>query len=368
MDSKILLIANSIDPSLPGGRSMLSRVIRDVLASQSVYQLVSLEVPRIKLNDLWSKFNAFRGHIDGICESVICELRDIVERENICHVLIDGSNLGELARIARVAYPRLNIITYFHNVEARFFLGAFRSEPSFRSSAVFCCNYMAERKAVSYSDCLIALTKDDSEALGRWYGRAASVIAPIALRDQLPSDFDYEFVSEEAMLFVGGNFYANRLGIEWFIHYVMPFVDFKLFVVGKGMEVLRTTHRIPDRVEVIGEVDDLGYWYRRVRLVVAPIFDGSGMKTKVAEALMFGKHIIGTPEAFIGYEAAVPFAGAVCKNPQEFITAIKATFSAGLPSFDPILRDIYVKHYSIDVSIKTFERILLGQQACNEAR
>ena len=45
-------------------------------------------------------------------------------------------------------------------------------------------------------------------------------------------------------------------------------------------------------------------------LVIAPIFDGSGMKTKVAEALMHGKHVVGTPEAFSGYAADIVAAAA----------------------------------------------------------
>ena len=40
---------------------------------------------------------------------------------------------------------------------------------------------------------------------------------------------------------------------------------------------------------VVGEVESLAQWYHDAYFVVAPIFDGSGMKTKVAEALMYGK-------------------------------------------------------------------------------
>lgn len=36
--------------------------------------------------------------------------------------------------------------------------------------------------------------------------------------------------------------------------------------------------------------------------MVMPIFSGSGMKVKTAEALMYGKFLIGTKEAFEGYE------------------------------------------------------------------
>jgi len=36
--------------------------------------------------------------------------------------------------------------------------------------------------------------------------------------------------------------------------------------------------------------------------VILPIISGSGMKTKTAEALMYGKSIIGIKEAFEGYK------------------------------------------------------------------
>lgn len=36
--------------------------------------------------------------------------------------------------------------------------------------------------------------------------------------------------------------------------------------------------------------------------LIAPIFEGSGMKLKTAEALMYGKTVFGTTEAFEGYD------------------------------------------------------------------
>ena len=48
-------------------------------------------------------------------------------------------------------------------------------------------------------------------------------------------------------------------------------------------------------------LDDLGEYYRNCDVVIAPIFEGSGMKTKTTEALMWGKYIIGTNESFCGF-------------------------------------------------------------------
>jgi len=167
--------------------------------------------------------------------------------------------------------------------------------------------------------------------------------APIAL----PPD---EVETEPFALFVGGNFYANRDGIAWFVQHVAPRVDIKVCVVGKGMEDMRAQIEIPGRVEVVGPVDSLAEWYRRARFVIAPIFDGSGMKTKVAEALMHGKKVIGTPEAFSGYERVAARAGWCCYSPTEFVSAIHAARTTVTTAFDPELRALYEEHFSLSAA------------------
>jgi hypothetical protein len=59
---------------------------------------------------------------------------------------------------------------------------------------------------------------------------------------------------------------------------------------------------IPSNVKLDGYVNDLSSYYKSAVAVVAPIFKGSGMKTKVIEAMSYGKSIIGTDEAFQGIE------------------------------------------------------------------
>ena len=47
------------------------------------------------------------------------------------------------------------------------------------------------------------------------------------------------------------------------------------------------------------------------------------MKTKVAEALMYGKRIIGTREAFSGYEFNAEEVGWLCNTKEEFVAALR---------------------------------------------
>jgi glycosyltransferase involved in cell wall biosynthesis len=82
------------------------------------------------------------------------------------------------------------------------------------------------------------------------------------------------------------------------------------------------------------------------------------MKTKVAEALMYGKRIIGTPEAFSGYENVAGAAGWVCTTKEDFAAALRQVREAPPPRFDPALRALYEQHYSRDAARRRLAEIL----------
>ncbi|HSF13623.1 MAG TPA: glycosyltransferase, partial [Erythrobacter sp.] len=95
-----------------------------------------------------------------------------------------------------------------------------------------------------------------------------------------------------------------------------------------------------------GAVDDLSPWYAGAALVIAPILSGSGMKTKVAEALMHGKRVAGTSEAFVGYGAEVLAANHLCDDSAGIAAAIAAMVAQRPPAFDLALRALYERHHS----------------------
>ena len=163
---------------------------------------------------------------------------------------------------------------------------------------------------------------------------------------------------EKFALFVGGVFYANRAGIAWFVEHVVPRIEIKICIVGRGFEDLRQELERDGKVEVVGAVDHLADWYRDAHFVIAPIFDGSGMKTKVAEALMYGKKIVGTPEAFSGYEDIVDRAGWCCATADEFVDAISHAQREVTLGFDPQLRALYEEKYSLPAARERLAKIL----------
>ena len=107
------------------------------------------------------------------------------------------------------------------------------------------------------------------------------------------------------MLFVGGFEHPPNLdAVEWFIAEVLPLVvaqipNALLHVIGSkvppGLHALSGPH-----VRIHGFVPDLEPFYESVRIVVAPLRFGAGVKGKVTQALSHGVPCIGTSVAFEG--------------------------------------------------------------------
>ena len=358
MKSGLILITNKLEIGNIGGREQLCQLNHDLLNSLYNNQFDLIELRKKKTLSLVERLMAFKGHIDGLDETTIALIIQRIKRANSGKVFIDGSNLGEVARVIKNSCPDVEIFTFFHNVEARFFFGAFKQSSSIHAFAVFFVNYLAERKSVKYSDHIICLSKRDSLLLKRWYGKLANHIAPMSIQDKYTNKNTITEPQTKFALFVGGDFYANLAGIKWFAENVAPYIQIRVCIVGRGMERAIGELEMNKNFEVIGEVDNLEQWYLDSYFVIAPIFDGSGMKTKTAEALMFGKKIIGTPEAFSGYEGITNEVGRVCNSADEFIDAINNADTMVSHRFDSKLRKIYENKYSYSSAKIRLERIL----------
>ncbi len=346
--NNVLLLTNTIDDSPSGGREMLCKLNHDILTKLFGECCTVFELPKNTITGLKGIFNAFRGYIDGLTPNVMNDVVQIIQEKKIDKIFVDGSNFGGFVKRFKKQFPDIQIVTFFHNVESRFFLGSFKQSKSPRSLAVLMVNYLAERKAVKYSDKIICINQRDSILLKKVYWRLATDLYPMSLEDKLPLNYNsLPFnVTEKFALFVGGTFYANKVGIFWFVKHVVPHISIKTYIVGRGFDKYRDELEVNDNLVVIGEVESLAQWYHDAYFVIAPIFDGSGMKTKVAEALMYGKKIIGTPEAFTGYEEITDQAGCICCNAADFILAVESSDKIVNSSFDNELRRIYEENYS----------------------
>lgn len=275
------------------------------------------------------------------------------------YVFIDRSVFGILAQALRQAGYKGMVICFFHNVEDVYFHCKLPRRLPFRG-VVIRCAAAGDRAACRHADSIIALNARDADELLRRHGRKVDALAPIALRDRyLRDEYPTAVTSPRPLcLCIGSYFPPNCEGIEWFCREVLPHVAVRFKVVGKGMGRLRDGYAIPPSVEVVADAPDLTPYFEEADVMVLPIFKGSGMKVKTCECLMYGKHIIGTPEAFEGYDLDIPRVGASCQSKEEFIAALRHFAAQPRPRFNAYSRQTYLDKYSEEVVAHQFARLL----------
>lgn len=337
VDGHVLLLTGYDGARAGAGREGLSRLIESVLADLAG----SLAVMR--LAGPTAAIDGLRGRLGGLDAAAVAELRHRVADPAISALVCDGSQLGGAVALARAVRPELPIITFCHNCETHFFADALRAAPGLKAAGVLAGHWQAERLAMRHSSRVVTLSERDSAALARRFGRGGERIVPLALEDARDPAAAPIRRPEPYVLFVGGGFFGNLEGLRWYARAVAPSLAIRTLVVGRGLEGLGS---LPANLELVGPVDDLSPWYAGAALVVAPILSGSGMKTKVAEALMHGKRVVGTGEAFAGYGAEVVAANRLCDAPQDFVAAINAALAAPPPAFDLAMRALYEARHS----------------------
>ena len=280
----------------------------------------------------------------------LSRLQNVLQNQHFDYIFLSQSLLGTVAKKIKSIYPQIRIICFFHNIEVQYAKEYVRTSGILHLPFYFSAK-SAEAKVVEYSDYYIVLNERDGFCLKDIYAKQVSLILPISFEDK----YDESKVNKKILqteldiiyLFVGVAFFANVQGILWFINNVLPYIPGRLVIVGKGMEEYEQRFKSScERIEVYGFVDDLSFFYYKANVVVSPILSGGGMKTKTAEALMYGKTIIGTKEAFEGYvldEKAMK----LCSNAQEFIdTALCLIKNNECTVFNPYSRNLYKTFYS----------------------
>ena len=290
--------------------------------------------------------NTLCGYLNGMdaafAQSVIRQLA--AKRYDLA--FLASSNFGRLAKAIKAAHPEVKVCVLFNNIELNFIKSQLSTGFKPQLLLTLAATYFSERNVARHADRLIVLNGREAGELLRIYGREADAIIPIILKDECagampPTTAAASGKARLTGLFVGSHFYANAHAVEWFARNVAPQLkDTEIEVVGKGFEAERRLQT--GTMRIVGTVDSVAEHYAKADFVIAPIFKGAGMKVKVAEAMMYGKTVIGTPEAFEGYRDAGRY-GVVCRTAADFIEAINGrAFTCG---YNAAARACFLENY-----------------------
>lgn len=286
----------------------------------------------------------------GISRSVLKTIDLLLMDGSINHIFIAQSLYGRAAKYIKGKYPSIKVITFCHNIEVDYAKSYLKSS-GIKAFPFYLAVKIWERAAINNSDKIITLNKRDSNRLKKLYHVTSSCELPTSFDDVFDVIHASSFINGNLppvdYLFVGMAFFPNIQGVQWFIDNIINNVEGHFYVVGKGMDKVNFKN-LNNRIHILGYVDDLSEYYYRAKLVVSPIFTGAGMKTKTAEALMYGKTIIGTSEAFEGYKIDTRCM-MVANTKIEFIEIINKLRTVDRSISCKSARDLFLTNYETKV-------------------
>lgn len=300
---------------------------------------------------LW---NCLCGYSTYINKSAVKEILELIKGRNIDVVFVDNSILGLLIKRIKTVYPYIPVLSYYHDVKAKLARDWMRNAPIYRKPIMYAM-LSNEKLTAEYADVNFVLGDREEKLFVEVYGKKPEAQLSVYMDITLSNDFYIKKPNvKKKILFFGGYYRPNVHGIEWFIKNVYPqlMCETELIVAGHGMDKLNSDS-YPNGVVVKGYVESIEEIYRDADIVISPIFEGGGMKVKVAEAMAFGKIVVGSDESYEGYQEKIPdnywdkfFYRA--NTAVEFLSKIRQALksSAAERHFNPEIRELYEKGFS----------------------
>lgn len=334
---KILLInSNGIEDAAFGGAKG-NRRIYELLKTQGEVDVISIQ----KKSNLASMRSLLQGYFPPAGRSDLVQIGKMLTDEKYDLVFFDGSYFGKLMRYVRSR--GVKTLCFYNNCEYDYIEVRFGAKGSLKKSIYKKVVAGEEKMAARSADINVALNVRDAERIRELYDVPMPKILPLSLVDVYEKRVPQR--GEKKCLLFGPLGQANEEAYGWFVEKVSPYLHCRTKVAGKGFEIHQKGWA-SDKVEVLGYVDDIAQLYADAACVAIPLLSGGGMKIKTAEALMFGKYIFGTDEAFVGYELAYDKVGGKCNSAQEFIEKINAFLEKDAEEFHSYSRQIYEERYS----------------------
>ena len=300
-----------------------------------------------------------QGNMMFISNDIISEICELINSNAIKTVFIEDSVFGNLVKKIKKSCKECKVFSFYHDVKADLYKQWMDNERTLKSKIEYTIGIKQENINQKYADINIVFNERDAKKFQAYYGKRPDVIIPLPAPVPAISDNIMDSIAakddKKHILFVGKKYYPNLVGFKWFVDNVLPSLtdNIQVDVVGRGLEELRNEYS-DSRINVIGGVESLNPYYENADIVIAPLFDGGGMKSKTVEALSFGKIFVGTEESLFGFweEMNSDIRGKTCyqcNTPEEWIQTINNLANDDIHKFNEDVFELFKAKFSYDV-------------------
>ena len=268
------------------------------------------------------------------------KLLQLLEEEEFDIVQLEGPYLGHYLDTIR---QKSHAIVSFraHNVEHRIWERKADNEKGpcrkwyLRNMALRLKRF--ELQVAEKSNCLVTISPLDEQSFLALGVKKPTITIPTGLDlKEYPSS---DLPGNPSVFFIGAlDWLPNQEGLKWFLDHVLdplrkevPEVTFHV----AGRNAPASFEKLLSRKQVIyhGEIEDSKIFMKSHRIMVAPLFTGSGIRIKILEAMALSRPVVTTPIGIEGIPARNNKEVMVSADPDTFknqiITLIKEEDTPG---------------------------------------
>lgn len=260
-------------------------------------------------------------------------------------IYIDFTKMDYAIKDIKKSGYKGKVIVRAHNVEADFFRVNFLSRKSIMTFLKYIVAKPRERYMVRTADCILAITEQDRERLVELYSIPSNKIeiCPVGINIPLKEmKFKTELSQKLKCLITGTlSFGPNADATLWFIDKVYPLVkdiaDVTIAGYKPNNDLIRKCKE--NNIKLVDTPETMRPLFEGAEMFCAPIFEGGGMKVKIAEAMSYGLPIVTTTHGAIGYDLINRQNCYISDTAEGFAEAIKEYISMNDETRIEFLRD-----------------------------
>lgn len=328
-----------------------------------------LEIQRNKIKAYLSRMLGYAEQMELNIKSII----NTIKQKEIEIVILQNSRLGNISEKIKKCFPKVKIIQNFDNFEYEF-SKMFTKNMNIVVKIIEVYNVKkSEKKAVESMDLGIFLTEKDRKGVENFYNKKIQnyEIVPI-IYDNI---FNRKKIIEKKnqAIFTGSldmeaNIEAGLFLIENY-RQIFEKAELKLILAGRNPSK-KLNDKIKElklelQIEIIANPtkEKMENSLRESLIYISPIFEGSGMKTKLLEALFYGVPIIASEHTVIGYnnldkQYIKIFKDKNINEIKEFINEFLEKFKKVEVYTEEKIREYYFENFSIKNSTKELNKII----------
>ena len=283
-------------------------------------------------------------------------------------IFVEFTYYDYIIRDIRKSGYKGNVVVRVHNIEHDFFRALFQSNKRiinwFKKELID----KKERYVIDNSDMLVFLSEVDKHRMDKVYGinRAMKEILPVSVNYSCDQLSKLEICEKEKIVaLVTGSlwFGPNYDAIKWMIDAIYESIKDICKIVIAGYKPAKRLIEICEAkgITLVDSPKDITPYFEEADIFLAPIFEGAGMKVKIAEAMSYGLPVVSTSFGFIGYNLKDKENCFVANSRDEFISSIREYKESGCEEKQRMRKNIlkvYRENYCLEASQKRLKIIM----------